>query len=106
MFAASFLNSRVQRSDAMTQFDIEARARLLKRAALLRAARESSKEDPGCALAEELREIEAALSRIDAGNYGYCERCGRALGHQRLRAVPAARYCIDCTAGAEAAARE
>jgi RNA polymerase-binding transcription factor DksA len=84
----------------MTQFDVEARTRLLKRAALLRSACESGKQSLENALAEELREVEAALSRIDAGQYGYCERCGRALGHQRLRAVPAARYCIECSAGA------
>lgn len=84
----------------MTQFDIEARARLLKRrAALLRNRRESGKQGLEHAPAEELGEVEAALSRIDGGKYGYCEKCGRALGHQRLRAVPAARYCIECTAG-------
>jgi len=92
----------LQWSTGMTQFDIEARARLLRRAALLRSACQSGRQGLDDALAEELREVEAALSRIDAGKYGYCERCGRALGHQRLRAVPAARHCIECSTGAGA----
>lgn len=46
---------------------------------------------------EELAEIDAALRRIRAGVYGSCESCGRPIARQRLRAVPHARTCIDCT---------
>ncbi|MGZ6143591.1 MAG: TraR/DksA family transcriptional regulator [Myxococcales bacterium] len=44
----------------------------------------------------ELRELDAALERIDKGTYGTCQMCGGAVGRQRLRAIPEARYCIDC----------
>ncbi len=44
----------------------------------------------------ELDELEAALERIDKGIYGACQMCGGAVGRQRLRAIPEARYCIDC----------
>jgi DnaK suppressor protein len=44
----------------------------------------------------ELGELEAALERIEKGTYGTCQMCGGAVGRQRLRAIPEARYCIDC----------
>jgi RNA polymerase-binding transcription factor DksA len=44
----------------------------------------------------ELTDIESALSRISKGSYGHCELCGRAIGRQRLRAIPEARCCSDC----------
>ncbi|MGI8723658.1 MAG: TraR/DksA family transcriptional regulator [Geodermatophilaceae bacterium] len=39
--------------------------------------------------------IEAALARWEAGTYGYCEICGRAIGYDRLLARPAATRCIN-----------
>ena len=47
---------------------------------------------------EHLREIDAALARLDAGVYGTCERCGRPISAGRLEARPTARTCIDCAA--------
>lgn len=47
----------------------------------------------------ELNEVDAALARIAAGTYGHCETCGKAIGRQRLRAVPEARFCIGCRGG-------
>ena len=44
----------------------------------------------------ELADIEAALARLSSGSYGHCEQCGRAIGRQRLRAVPEARHCASC----------
>ena len=46
-----------------------------------------------------LREIEAAIDRLDRGAYGTCERCGRPVGEGRLRARPTARMCIECASG-------
>lgn len=43
---------------------------------------------------DELREIEAALARIEAGTYGSCERCRAPIGRARLEAVPHARFCV------------
>ena len=43
-----------------------------------------------------LRNIEEALHRLDADEYGYCENCGEEISFKRLEAVPFARYCIDC----------
>jgi RNA polymerase-binding transcription factor DksA len=41
-----------------------------------------------------LRRVEAAFGRLDAGTYGSCERCGGQIGDERLRALPAARFCV------------
>jgi len=38
----------------------------------------------------------ATLERHEAGTFGLCERCGRAIQLARLRALPATRYCLDC----------
>jgi len=44
----------------------------------------------------ELRDIEAALRRLDSGSYGICKRCGELIGGARLEAYPTAQRCIDC----------
>jgi len=41
-----------------------------------------------------LAQIDRALSRIDDGTYGTCERCGKAIPEERLRARPWATLCI------------
>ncbi len=41
-------------------------------------------------------QIEQALKRLDAGGYGVCDHCGEKIGAPRLKAIPWARYCIDC----------
>lgn len=47
-------------------------------------------------LSETMREVEDALTRIDAGTYGVCESCGSEIAAARLEAKPAARLCINC----------
>jgi len=44
----------------------------------------------------ELRQLDAARSRMDEGHYGECIRCGGEIGYARLRANPSAVRCIDC----------
>lgn len=50
----------------------------------------------------QLAEIEAALERIRTGRYGICERTGRTIAWERLRALPSARYAKEAVAEAEA----
>jgi len=45
---------------------------------------------------ERLAEMDAALARLDDGSYGWCERCGRPIGDERLAARPAATTCVRC----------
>jgi len=44
----------------------------------------------------ELNRIEAALKRIDEGEYGYCIECGEKISVKRLDIDPAATHCINC----------
>jgi RNA polymerase-binding transcription factor DksA len=43
-----------------------------------------------------VREIDAALARIDDGTYGTCTRCSRPIPEERLDAVPYAVLCVAC----------
>ncbi len=43
-----------------------------------------------------LIEIEDALSKIENGSYGKCERCGDDISIERLKALPFAKRCIKC----------
>ena len=40
--------------------------------------------------------VEKALKKIADGNYGLCEKCGRPIQPERLRAFPSATSCMDC----------
>lgn len=48
------------------------------------------------ALETDKAKIERALRRIEEGTYGICERCGREIPEERLRAVPTTGLCIRC----------
>ncbi len=50
---------------------------------------------------EKLREIEAALRRIDNDDYGYCQSCDEPINPKRLEFDPTVRYCIDCASRRE-----
>jgi DnaK suppressor protein len=43
-----------------------------------------------------LAEIEAALDRMTAGRYGWCEQCGQRIAADLLAVQPQARYCTAC----------
>jgi len=43
-----------------------------------------------------VRDIDAALERIDQGVYGLCVRCEEEISPRRLDVRPFSRYCIDC----------
>ena len=48
-----------------------------------------------------LREIEAALKRIDDGEYGLCQACEEPINPKRLDVDPTARLCIECASATE-----
>ena len=45
---------------------------------------------------QQIRDIDAALERIDNGQYGICVNCGEEIAQRRLEVRPFSRYCIDC----------
>jgi len=57
-----------------------------------------SQSDTGHSL---LKLVEEALERIEDGEFGICEECGRSIGMKRIDAVPWTPYCRDCQEEAE-----
>lgn len=51
-----------------------------------------------------LREVQAALRRIEQGTYGVCSECEEPISVKRLDAVPWARSCVSCQERIAAAA--
>ena len=46
----------------------------------------------------ELRQIDAALQRVEEGEYGYCVTCGNEISPERLEVLPATPFCKTCAA--------
>ena len=46
--------------------------------------------------AVEISRIDAALKRLDDGEYGACIECGEDIAEKRLEIDPAATHCINC----------
>ena len=44
----------------------------------------------------EIRQIDAALRRIEDGTYGICVKCGEEISQARLEALPATPFCKVC----------
>jgi RNA polymerase-binding transcription factor DksA len=43
-----------------------------------------------------LYQIDQALRRIESGTYGICEMSGQPIAHERLEAIPWARFTVEC----------
>ncbi len=43
-----------------------------------------------------VRDIEAALERMNKGVYGLCVRCEEEIPSRRMDVRPFSRYCVDC----------
>ncbi len=48
-----------------------------------------------------LRDIDAALRKMEKGTYGLCEHCKKPIEKKRIKALPSARYCMACQSGSE-----
>ncbi|BBK33487.1 hypothetical protein STHU_41210 [Allostella humosa] len=46
-----------------------------------------------------IRRIDAALARIEAGQYGYCTRCGGQIAASQLDHEPTTAFCVACAGG-------
>lgn len=53
-------------------------------------------EGMGLSAQDEIKAIEAALQRIDEGEYGYCMKCGSEIEEARLDLVPFTPFCASC----------
>jgi DnaK suppressor protein len=52
---------------------------------------------------DRLREVTAALARLDANDFGWCIDCGEPIDPRRLDHDPAARRCVGCAEKVERA---
>ena len=43
-----------------------------------------------------LKKIDSTILRVEADDYGWCDRCGIEIGVKRLEARPTAELCVDC----------
>lgn len=50
-------------------------------------------------LIEQIAACREALVRIEAGQYGYCDRCGEVIELNHLMADPAVCRCVRCRRG-------
>jgi DnaK suppressor protein len=53
-----------------------------------------------------LRNVRAALRRIDEGTFGICGHCEEEISPKRLAAVPWAPFCIRCQEAADRSEQE
>jgi DnaK suppressor protein len=49
----------------------------------------------------EITRINAALKRLDAGDYGYCAMCDEPIAGKRLASDPSIATCVDCASSAQ-----
>jgi DnaK suppressor protein len=49
-----------------------------------------------------IRKIKTALEKLEEGDFGICEKCGRGISEERLKARPIAALCIKCKKKQEA----
>jgi sigma-B regulation protein RsbU (phosphoserine phosphatase) len=69
------------------------RTQLLRRREQLQQAR-TDLQNPQ--LVQLLKEVDAALQRIQEGTFGICEHCHDAVEDQELITNPLVRFCLDC----------
>ena len=48
-----------------------------------------------------VRDIDAALERMDQGVYGLCAGCEEEIPQRRMEVRPFSRYCVDCKSEVE-----
>ncbi|HKJ05382.1 MAG TPA: TraR/DksA C4-type zinc finger protein [Geopsychrobacteraceae bacterium] len=48
-----------------------------------------------------VRDIDAALERMDKGVYGLCARCEEDIPMRRMEVRPFSRYCVECKSEVE-----
>ncbi|MGB5696756.1 MAG: TraR/DksA family transcriptional regulator [Polyangiales bacterium] len=59
------------------------------------------RDDLDSQAATELDQVNQALARLDAGEYGLCTECDEPIAEAGLKALPYATLCIQCAEAAE-----
>lgn len=87
-----------QGSAAVVELDQSKVGRLSRMDAMQAQAMAQASEDRRKAT---LQRIEAALKRLDDGEYGLCQACDEPINPKRLEFDPTVLLCIDCASKAE-----
>ncbi|MEM7192351.1 MAG: TraR/DksA family transcriptional regulator [Pseudomonadota bacterium] len=100
------LAARLEALRAASESTVEGRKPVtLDQTSVGRLSRMDAMQGQAMALAQETRRateakrIEAAIQRIDEGEYGYCVACGDEIAPKRLAADPTVATCIACASG-------
>lgn len=101
--ARTALHARLKELDRLDAISDEARAPVtLQQDAVGRLSRMDAIQQQAMAQAEERRRkaertrIEAALVRLDEGEWGWCVTCGKAIAEGRLHNDPGMATCVGC----------
>ena len=94
--ALSKEDARGREGQAVVELDQQAVGRLSRQDALLSQSMAKATQARRDGLR---RALTAALARIDAEEFGYCEECGDEIAVKRLELDPTATRCISCAAG-------
>ncbi len=49
------------------------------------------------ALETKLKNVNDALAKIESGEYGKCEKCGKDISYEKLKIVPETKNCKECS---------
>lgn len=92
-------------SEADSQSERERAGRAGRGNHMAEDASETFEHEKSLALLQNLRgietQVERALTKLDRGEYGRCEDCGKPIAAERLAAIAYATLCIDCKAKRE-----
>lgn len=104
--AAHFREKLIARRNQLTEEDRLAEADLqpvtLDQDSVGRLSRIDAMQVQAMALAQQRRRqsermaIDAAIRRIDEGEFGYCLKCGEEIARPRLEQNPSVATCIEC----------
>lgn len=75
------------------ELDQQSIGRLSRQDALQQQAMQNAQE---ARRAAELKKIDAAIARIEEGEFGFCAECGEEIGLKRLAIDPTIARCIAC----------
>lgn len=101
---AAIIGRVARTEDLLGQLDESQPAEVEEEAQELNQARLMARlEERGRA---EIDAIDVAITRVERGEYGYCETCEEPIEVARLEALPTARKCTTCAETNERRARQ
>ena len=87
------ISLKTAKDRAAVELDQQATGRLSRMDAMQQQSMDTAKEARRIG---RLRLIEAALRRLEEGDYGYCLNCDESISDGRLKLDPTFSLCIDC----------